>query len=537
MSKASVQQISKTILVVFIFPIICGLISISFGKKITWDLLSYHYYNGYAFLNGRLGFDIAPVGIQTYLNPVVDILFYSSAQYFSPKRIQFILGAVQGFNLSLLFLIFWEVTNIHDWKIKTVLGMVLVSASFLAPGYLLELGSTGYDNIISIFVLLSILLLININDQLAGNKLRSAIISAGLAGLLLGVGTGIKLYLTIYAISILFVWLFFIDGAKNKIIVISIIGILFILGVLISGGFWFSTLWLNFKNPIFPFYNNIFKSNYISPEWQFIYYEPYIPDTLWQYLTWPLIFSRNSKHVVENSFVDIRFGLTYLIILIAALRIVLVKTKNNNQLIEPKKATILFFFFIASFTIWMSMFSYYRFLIVLEILIPMIILILLDKLSDANETRIVAGLVVVVSIILTFNPDPSSIKGGKWDDRFFKIDSSSFPSAENTIIIFLGRSPMGYIIPEAPPQIRFVRPDWNFVPQEQQGLIYEETNNLLSQHNGPIYVVYNEADFSSLDITNSLGRFKLDYHPDNCGDIRDNIAAHLIICKLTRKMN
>ena len=35
------------------------------GEDLNWDLLNYHYYSGYALVNGRFADDVAPSGLQT----------------------------------------------------------------------------------------------------------------------------------------------------------------------------------------------------------------------------------------------------------------------------------------------------------------------------------------------------------------------------------------------------------------------------------------------------------------------------------------
>ena len=38
-----------------------------------FDFANYHYYNPWAFLNGRIGYDIAPASFLTFLNPLLDL--------------------------------------------------------------------------------------------------------------------------------------------------------------------------------------------------------------------------------------------------------------------------------------------------------------------------------------------------------------------------------------------------------------------------------------------------------------------------------
>jgi len=46
------------------------------GQDRNFDLANYHLYNGFSFLNNKLSIDIAAAGVQTYLNPLLDVFFY-----------------------------------------------------------------------------------------------------------------------------------------------------------------------------------------------------------------------------------------------------------------------------------------------------------------------------------------------------------------------------------------------------------------------------------------------------------------------------
>ena len=75
---------------------LAGLLSLHMGKSMAWDLLHYHYYNGYAFLNDRLNFDILPAVFHTFLNPALDVAFYAAVETLPPRAVGFGLGAIHG---------------------------------------------------------------------------------------------------------------------------------------------------------------------------------------------------------------------------------------------------------------------------------------------------------------------------------------------------------------------------------------------------------------------------------------------------------
>ena len=64
-----------------------GLASVRERLDVNWDLKNYHYYDAFAFLEGRLAWDVAPAQIQTYHNPLADLPFYWLVQSVPSPRI------------------------------------------------------------------------------------------------------------------------------------------------------------------------------------------------------------------------------------------------------------------------------------------------------------------------------------------------------------------------------------------------------------------------------------------------------------------
>ncbi len=67
-----------------------------------WDTRNYHIYNAYAFLNGRVGFDLAPAMMQSYFNPLLDVPYYLMAMHWPPRLVGFVMGTMHGLNFVLV---------------------------------------------------------------------------------------------------------------------------------------------------------------------------------------------------------------------------------------------------------------------------------------------------------------------------------------------------------------------------------------------------------------------------------------------------
>ena len=59
-----------------------GLLIVVRGHDADWDFLNYHWYNAYAWLTDRRGFDVAVAHHATYYNPLADVPVYLAARIF-----------------------------------------------------------------------------------------------------------------------------------------------------------------------------------------------------------------------------------------------------------------------------------------------------------------------------------------------------------------------------------------------------------------------------------------------------------------------
>jgi hypothetical protein len=72
------------------------------GQDINWDLQNYHYFVGYFLLHGRFIHDIAPTGLQSFINPTANILAYLPLAHLSFPASAWIILLVQLISLPIL---------------------------------------------------------------------------------------------------------------------------------------------------------------------------------------------------------------------------------------------------------------------------------------------------------------------------------------------------------------------------------------------------------------------------------------------------
>lgn len=69
------------------------------GEDINWDWRNYHEYNAFALINGRFDQDVAPAGIQTFLNPLAYLPAYLLRHHVGAPFWGMMLGSIHGLTL------------------------------------------------------------------------------------------------------------------------------------------------------------------------------------------------------------------------------------------------------------------------------------------------------------------------------------------------------------------------------------------------------------------------------------------------------
>src|SRR2546425_8923549 len=124
--------------------LVAGIVSAFVLKQdVNWDLQNYHFYNAWAFLRQRLGWDIAPAQLQTYHNPLLDLPFYwMIAADWPPRLISFVMGLPAGIGAvflgKILHTLFGDLSSRDRWLYAALAFLIGITAS----GPVSQLGTT-----------------------------------------------------------------------------------------------------------------------------------------------------------------------------------------------------------------------------------------------------------------------------------------------------------------------------------------------------------------------------------------------------------
>jgi hypothetical protein len=450
----------KTILLhlvpLLMFLIIGGIVAMQAGQDQNWDLQNYHYYDAYALLHHREHTDFAVAGLQNYADPLLDTVSYELITHFKPIVASTLLGAIQGINVWLVYelsiIIMSRFIKGHRlYGLSFAIGVV----SFFGAGNLGEVGETMADNIVSIVVLTSLLLILRGIAQRKRYSARKALTIKLIAYTLMGVAVGLKLTNTTYMIALLVLevcnYRSFWKFVKNCLLNVGAT----LVGLLLSFGAWGYYLFKNFKNPVFPYYNHFFGSpyashiNFIDTRW--------FPRGIFHWIFYPFYFLIHPLLVAEVKFYDPRIALLYVAVVLFAAYFILARySKKFPALKVPKEVFMLILFVVVSYLLWEKQFSIYRYLITLEFLsVLAIIAIIWTLIPKPHIATILSVMLLVVLLLVTRPMDWGRIP---WQPTFFGIQlpQSGF-IAKNATVLLADDQPLSYLLPSFPARIPFIR--------------------------------------------------------------------------------
>ena len=375
----------------------CGCWTAYSRNEIWYDLYNYHFYNGWAFLNGKTFSNYFVSGAYTFFAPLLDSLTYLQIKTFNnyPRLIFFMNGAFHG----MIILIAWAVLRLFiPVKNKTDLWMTIALLLYAITGYAYtqQIGSTTHEVTCAIIFLTAFYLFIK---KVFFEKKEFVWFLFGVGGLMGGV-LGLKL--TIFPMCVGFGVLVLFCAAtgqfKRPIKALLIISIGFLIGFGLTDGWWLYLVWQKTGNPIFPMANHIFKSPLIPAE--NVRDTRFLPQTVGQWLFYP--FYWGNEHMTEP---ELKEGIYHAVIPFAC-AIALTGMCLVGKIKERCEQAVILFYDV-SYAVWLVLFSILRYAIVLEILSGLMIFFVIKRFKMTERIKqILAGILMMISVSFPFGYSP-----------------------------------------------------------------------------------------------------------------------------------
>lgn len=347
-----------------LFLIAGGVTSVVLKYDTLWDFANYHYYNAWALVNGRLWEDPGMGGINAFLNPLIELPLYYMIQYFNdyPNVIHFFQGLYFGALEFVLYLFAKLLFDARTWKGRGAIALVLLIG---ATGFAVnsQIGASSNEIQVALLILTGFYILYK--ELFYSEKIRNSVLFV--SSLIMGIAMGLKFTSVTYCLAagiLLIVYYRCLPSPLKNIIVFALGGLL---GFVMINGFWMYLLWEQFGNPVFPFANKWFKSEWMP----LINYADYRfrPENWIELLFYPVVWSLGKYHHYDAMVVTDSRPLILFVILIGYLLVRLrAKIKTGHFFSQDKGWNFLISFFLVSYIIWLCFFGITRYYIVLEVL-------------------------------------------------------------------------------------------------------------------------------------------------------------------------
>lgn len=506
----------------------------------NWDLRNYHIYNPFAFLHGRSHFDLVPASVQTFFSPLLDVPYY-----LLHRRV----GGVPVLN-ALLAIPHAVAVVLSYFSALMALGtdrararwLAAIAAIYGATGAAASttLASTQSEMIPVALVLGAVLLALGAmvgpagtgappRSGTAGGLAGGTVRRMAVCGLLCGAAAGLKLtnaYAVVGFAAGLLAWPGLSPRARVRVVLAFGAGAL--AGACAVGGYWWLTLYREFGNPLFPFYNHVFRSPWMLA--QSVADTRFFPSTPLQWVAYPFYWAFTPARLVSETPVrDPRFALALLAVLAVLVRWAVWPPAAPSA--ASARERFLVAFFAVGFVLWEVQFSILRYLAGLELLTGTMVLLAARPWWRGAATPaglIAAGSLCALVVAVTVQPGTErAAAAGKPVDVVFP------PIPPDSVVLLLDHSPMAYTAAYAPRTVRFLGVGNWVVSHPEQVLFRERAQEILRRHTGPIWGMDQPGIYPGVPEA-TLAQYGLRRTPE-CTQVRSNLDGDgLRLCRLER---
>lgn len=517
----------ETIIVILISAFSALFYAYHAGQDLNWDQLNYHIYSVFSLHHSRICCDIIPSQLQTWTNPFANIPAYILVKNTPPWFATAILAVLASFSIPLIYFIAKAVIDPRacGQKGRILLATLAALGAFFSPIYLSEVGTTFSDYYSSILLLGAMLILIR-NDF----RLKSQFA----AGALLGLACALKLTNLVFVLA----WLaaiLAVDRAKALRPMLAC-GIGLVTGYLPTGGTWNIYLYKHFGNPVFPLYNNIFKSaSYASVDMLDMRFKPHgILEALTYFPKWAL----GQSITTEVAYRDVRFAIVAILSVVAALPLGqwLVSRDDSEDPQAPfhrRPSVFLLVFFFVSFAVWLGKFGIQRYAMPIEQIAVLVIFIVLARLI--SNPRVLLSASVMATALIATTALPANWGREPFTQNWYDLDIPPSLKKDNTLFVMLSGEATAFIAAFMPRSNSFVRIEGNMPLDPTTGDLGRQAKEKMAMHKGEIRSLA-PADYNLSGSRERLLQFGLAIENNDCVVIGAK-SRRLKSCKLVRVAN
>lgn len=504
-------------------------IAIYNGPEASWDLKNYHIYTPFALLHGKASLDLYPASQHTFANPALDLPFYAAraALLDRPNVLACVLSLP---TVVAAFLAYRICLHLIPAPVRARRPLALIATLFGATGVgtLGTLASTDSEAFPSAFTLAGVLCVVGAACGGRGGWARYA---AG--GALCGLAVGLKLTQMCYAVALVAsVLLFCAEAWRERLPAAAAVAAGCCAGAAVTGGPWWVSLYLESGNPIFPFFNDVFRSPLYPPVKLSTEYLK--PDGVLEALFYPFYWAFEVQtQAWESANREPRFAVAYVAVVCAA-TVALVARRGGGAFGAGgvgRPGAVVLGFFAAAFVVWEAQFSIYRYLFPLEMIAGAPTLVALRPWLVRRRPGFVphAGLAALGGLCWLWTVYPYAQRASPGDVAA-RVNLPDF--APGAMVVLLDPSPMSYLAAFADDRVRFVGANNELVNPARPSVLRDRVEAAIRAQDGAIWGVESPAEQpGAADAALAFYGLRRD---GSCEPVDSNLGRGIRLCRLAR---
>jgi hypothetical protein len=307
-------------------------------------------------------------------------------------------------------------------------------------------------------------------------------------------------------------------------------------GVLALSGFWLWHLWELTGNPFFPYFNEIFRSPFGPIGNNRTRHA--MPRGMLEALFYPVVFTL-APWRIDGVVRDPKLLLAFLVIPVSLILAALGRRKGwGNALAEPTLATFLLIFAAIAYALWQVLFSIYRYVIPLEMLVPLLLVVAAGFLPlRPPRPALAAALLLLLSLPSQVSP----VFRTGWGDLAWRpfVHAAPPPGLDlgGALVVapgwYPGWQPYAFVIPFFPREVAFVHV---LGQPHQDALLFEGflpwIDRRIASHDGPIHLLYTPP--GEAYAAESIAAHGLVADFASCRPIAATLGRPLSLCPVSR---
>lgn len=516
-----------------------SLLNVVTPRDASFDVLNYHILNGWSAWNGRVGTDMAAADLHSFFNPLYNMVWYPLLGL-PTLIVGALIGLVHGSVLILLYVLSARVLSALGHSNRATAVMVSLFG-FMSTHVIEMMSSLRMDQGITALFLLGLLSLVPADGKRVG--WRSAMVAAFCVGL----AFGLKLTVICYVVGIAVAIIVAMDSRAERFKAVAAAGVAGLVGIALTGGWWYFTMWQSFGNPFFPMGNSIFQAP-LGPAESFRDHRM-LADSLWQAVLFPFIEivrggGSNASAALEPK--PYLLAVTYLSLplVIAAM---VYRTKIAARIgeasarVDLRPLLTVLAAAIATIILWATVFMIGRYIIAINMLGPLLLVCAVQLWRPewlAYKHFHLMG--VLVLAIVFVNKYPADLRHSQMESPFAPYLYVTPPASvdfDDHLVVFAGNFPSAFLVDGLPKSAVFT----SYYVQAWQESVLEnyriQITDQLQSGTRPVVAVFNTYD----DVDALLSRFADDFgliaEQADCSRFitsADGPDAHWIACPLVR---